>query len=178
MTDEVNILSHAKQQFSNTKDLQEFTSRLDACSEYNFVSMERYTCTMALEGGVHPWHWRQSSLFMALQRPHAQFLADEEQVRASFSRHCSGIDRDPISGRYRGCEVRTLIGGFMMSLQTRADSTWDDVKPRGRALPPMTICQQMSEAAAAPDVVRVHALWHAHARLADDQITSKPCVCR
>ena len=60
--------------------MQEFVSRLDACTEFNHVNLERYTCSMALEGGVHPWHWRKSSLWMALQRPHAQLLAHEEQV--------------------------------------------------------------------------------------------------
>lgn len=47
------------------------------------MSLERYTCTLALEGGVHPWHWRKSPLWMTLQRPHAQFLAHEEQARAA-----------------------------------------------------------------------------------------------
>ena len=39
--------------------LQEDKIRLEACTEFLHTNLGRYSCLMAFEGGVQPWHWRK-----------------------------------------------------------------------------------------------------------------------
>ena len=43
--------------------LQEHVIRLEACTEFMHTNLGRYSCAMAFEGGVQPWHWRKSALW-------------------------------------------------------------------------------------------------------------------
>lgn len=53
-------------------------------------------------------HWRKSSQWFAMQRRHAQVVADDVEVNQSFEKYCR-YDLDPLLGRVRDCisdEVR------------------------------------------------------------------------
>ena len=44
---------------SDLPGLQEDKIRLEACTEFLHTDLRRYSCLMAFEGGVQPWHWRK-----------------------------------------------------------------------------------------------------------------------
>ena len=53
--------------------LQEMKSRLAACTRFDLVNINRYTCAMS-EHGVETHHWRKGAQWLSLLRSHAQVL--------------------------------------------------------------------------------------------------------
>ena len=51
--------------------LQETKSRLAACTRFDLVNINRYTCAMS-EHGVETHHWRKGAQWLSLLRSHAQ----------------------------------------------------------------------------------------------------------
>ena len=56
---------------------------MDACHQYDFTNINRYTCAMT-EDGIDLHHWRKSNLFMLLIRKHAEAFRDEQEIWQSF----------------------------------------------------------------------------------------------